>query len=197
MIKTFLFDIGNVVWEFRPLQKDLLTRWAKLLDTDYESLFQDFLAVYKDFETDKLILVQYFKSKDKDPQPFLDALDKVYTLDAFQKYLVPGTLKLISDLKANGYQVAYLSNAENFLYPYIHARLEPLFSFGICSWQAKSRKPDSKIFKQVLKQTSSKASEIFFIDDVKENILAAKALGFKGHHFLDPKKLAQDIKKYL
>jgi len=197
MIKTFLFDIGNVVWEFRPLQKELLTRWAKLLGTDYDSLFQTFLTVYKDFETDALNLSDFLISKGHDPQPFLKVLNEVYSLDNFQKHLLPGTLKIISDLKDRGYELAYLSNAENFLYPYIHSRLNPLFAFGLTSWEVKSRKPDSKIFKQVLKHTQSKASEIYFVDDVKENVAAAKNFGFKAYHFISPSLLAKDLSRFL
>lgn len=193
MIKTIVFDIGNVVWAYEPLQKELLSTWAKHLGTDYDSFYQQYLEIYKHLETDNLTLHDYFMSQNIDPKPLIDFLNTVYSPANFKKHLFRDTLSLISELKNRGYQVGYLSNAENYHYPIIHQRLEHLFDFGIISWQVKIRKPNPKIFDQIFKYTTALPSEVLFIDDVKENVLSAKNYGLKSLHFTTPQQLHADI----
>jgi len=193
MIKTIVFDIGNVVWAYEPLQKKLLTAWAKLLNTDYQTFYQQYLQIYKHLETNDLTLSQYFLSQNLDPKPFLDILNSTYSPNNFKKYLIKDTLSLISNLKMMGYQIGYLSNAENYHYPLIHQRLNPLFDFGITSWQVKIRKPDPKIFFEIFKYTSALPSEVIFIDDIKENVVSAQKYGLLSIHYQNPRKLISDL----
>jgi len=193
MIKTIVFDIGNVVWAYEPLQKKLLTSWAKLLNTDYHTFYQQYLQIYKHLETNDLTLTDYFLSQKLDPKPFLDILNSTYSLNNFKKYILKDTLSLISDLKKRGYQIGYLSNAENYHYPLIHQRLDHYFDFGITSWQAKIRKPDPQIFAEIFKHTSVLPSEVLFIDDIEENITSAKNYGLHAIHFQNPQKLLSDL----
>ncbi len=193
MIKTLVFDIGNVVWAYEPLQKKLFSAWAKLLNLNYDTFYQRYLGVYKLLETDKLNLSDYFLSQNLDPKPFFKILNSLYSSKNFKKYLFKDTLVLISDLKKRGYQVGYLSNAENYHYPLIHQRLNPLFNFGITSWQTKIRKPDPRIFTQIFKYTDSLPSEVIFIDDIEENVIAAQNYGLYALHFQNPQKLLSDL----
>lgn len=193
MIKTIVFDIGNVVWAYEPLQKKLFTAWAKLLNTDYQTFYQQYLQIYKHLETNDLTLTDYFLSRDLDPKPFLDILNSTYSLNNFKKYILKDTLSLISDLKKMGYQVGYLSNAENYHYPLIHQRLDHYFDFGITSWQAKIRKPNPQIFAEIFKYTSALPSEVLFIDDIQDNVISAKDYGLKAIHFQNPQKLLSEL----
>lgn len=49
-------------------------------------------------------------------------------------------------------------------------------------------KPDPQIFKQTADDLEVQFDEILFIDDNKENITSANALGMNIHHFYDPKE---------
>jgi putative hydrolase of the HAD superfamily len=193
MIKTIVFDIGNVVWAYEPLQKKLFTAWAKLLNTNYQTFYQQYFHFYQYFETNDLTLSDYFLSQNLDPKPFLNILHSTYSPSNFRKYLIKDTLSLISDLKKIGYQVGYLSNAENYHYPLIHQRLDHYFDFGITSWQAKIRKPDPKIFAEIFKYTSALPSEVLFIDDIQENVISAKNYGLQAIHFQNSQKLLSDL----
>lgn len=53
-------------------------------------------------------------------------------------------------------------------------------------------KPDPRIYQHVLAKESVEASEVFFIDDKLENVLAAETLGMQGHHFQSLAGLRED-----
>jgi len=197
MIKTIVFDVGNVVWAYQPLQEKLFTAWAKLTNTDYATFYQKYLNIYELLETNDLTLADYFNSQGLDPKPFLDILNSLYSQNNFEKYLLKDTLSLISDLKKMGYQIGYLSNAENYHYPLIHQRLDHYFDFGITSWQVKIRKPDPKIFSQIFKYTSALPLEVVFIDDIAQNVASAQKYGLKAIHFQNPQQLISDLSKIL
>jgi putative hydrolase of the HAD superfamily len=48
-------------------------------------------------------------------------------------------------------------------------------------------KPDPQIYKQTADDLEVQFDEILFIDDNKDNIISANALGINIHHFYDPK----------
>jgi FMN phosphatase YigB (HAD superfamily) len=46
-------------------------------------------------------------------------------------------------------------------------------------------KPDQAVFLHAIKIANVPASQCFFIDDKRENIEAASAVGLRGHQFVD------------
>lgn len=52
------------------------------------------------------------------------------------------------------------------------------------SYQIGVRKPSPEIFHHVLEQLGAKGEQCFFIDDMLENIEAARAVGINAHHFI-------------
>lgn len=57
------------------------------------------------------------------------------------------------------------------------------------------RKPNADIFEQVLEENNLKAEETLFIDDNRQNIEAAKALGLQTHLLSEPETLVQYFEK--
>lgn len=69
------------------------------------------------------------------------------------------------------------------------------FNGIIISAKEKMIKPDIKIFTTALKRFNIKAEESIFIDDLKENILAAESLGIKGIVFDESADCWEKLKK--
>lgn len=59
------------------------------------------------------------------------------------------------------------------------------------------RKPQQDIFIYVLRSLKRKPSEVIFVDDKKENVIAAKKVGINGIVFKDIPRLKQDLQKYI
>lgn len=86
---------------------------------------------------------------------------------------------LVSQLKARGYCVYYLSNVPEDILAFLMERdFKGLFDGGVASCQVKVNKPDPRIYQALLEKYHLRADESIFIDDRAENVQAASALGF-------------------
>jgi putative hydrolase of the HAD superfamily len=64
------------------------------------------------------------------------------------------------------------------------------------SYQLKAFKPEPEIFTQVIERVSLPPEEIFYIDDLVENVEAARSVGLLAHQFVglkDTEKLLTDL----
>ncbi|MEI6890647.1 MAG: HAD family phosphatase [Pontiella sp.] len=52
------------------------------------------------------------------------------------------------------------------------------------SYKMGVRKPDPRIYEMVLTELKATGDQCFFIDDLSENIAAARAVGIQAHHFV-------------
>ncbi len=58
-------------------------------------------------------------------------------------------------------------------------------------------KPDRRIYELALEHLRVQPAEVFFVDDVQENVEAAQALGIAGIRFVNTEQTIADIKQYL
>jgi len=191
MITTFIFDIGNVVWEYKPLLDQLLHRYAAITNLDYDNFYQKYLEFYSLAEINQSTLNDFALSFNQNPEVFWTALDEIYS-PQFNNYLNQPLVNLIKNLKTL-FKVGYLSNAENFFYSYIHQRLDPLFDFGYTSWQLGLRKPDTPIYQVVLEKQQLSPSQVVFIDDTQKNLVAPQQLGLKTILYQNNQQFLSDL----
>lgn len=202
MIKTIVFDIGNVVWRYRPLQTKLFRQWGKLMGISVHAFRLNFFEknnFYRKFERDTLTLSDWFTNiaPSVNHQQFLDCLDQTYSdHNLFSAYLNQGVVKLISNLRSKNIKVGCLSNTENYFYPYFSKHFVPLFDFSITSWGVGCRKPDPQIYHQIFKYGKFLPTEIIFIDDIPINVAGAKKLGINGLLFQNITKLKKDLSSF-
>jgi glucose-1-phosphatase len=198
MVKTVVFDIGNVVWRFRPLQTQLFRRWSKLMGISLHEFRLDFFekdGLYRQFENDTLQLSDWFAAiaPAVGTQKFLAALDQTFSVSPD---LDDSVIKIISTLRKNHLSVGCLSNTENFFYPYLKNNILSFFDYSILSWQAGSRKPDPKIYHQIFKYGHFLPSEILFIDDTPINVVGAQKLGLNSLVFRNAAQLKRDLRQF-
>jgi FMN phosphatase YigB (HAD superfamily) len=58
-----------------------------------------------------------------------------------------------------------------------------LFDGYVVSHEAGMRKPNPEIFKLALKRMEVTAEQVFYVDDIETNVLAAQALGMHAVHY--------------
>jgi len=180
MIKTIIFDFGDV---FINLDKEGAMQNA--LDLfEIEELSEDLIAVNTLYEqgllsTDEFI-VFYLENFPK--------LSKKEIIDAWN-YIIcdfpPKRLAFIEKLaKEKKYNLILLSNTNELHIECIkkhisfYSDFKALFNKFYLSHEIMLRKPNTDIFKFVLKENNLKAEECLFIDDTKENTETAAKLGF-------------------
>jgi len=89
------------------------------------------------------------------------------------------------ELKANGYRLFLLSNTIDVhwdycvekLFPYQGHNVEDYFEKVFLSQRLHLSKPDARIYEEVIRQAEIVPKESLFIDDLKENCVAAEKLG--------------------
>jgi 2-haloacid dehalogenase len=104
---------------------------------------------------------------------------------------IQGSVDILKQLKAQGYTLYCITNwsAEGFPWARQHFPFLNLFEDIVVSGEVKMLKPDPKIFNLLLQRHNIKAEDCVFIDDNKDNITTASALGFNTVHFKDPQQL--------
>lgn len=102
--------------------------------------------------------------------------------------------ELVQKLKPD-YKLAILSNhVKDWLDPIVKKyHLDELFDEIVTSYQEKIAKPDLEIYQRTLAKLEVKANEAVFIDDMQENVTAAKQLGMVGISYSGFEELEQKL----
>jgi len=189
--QAFIFDIGGVLidFDFDMFARNIargdpaLMSLANLLRTD-PSLVEA--------EAGRITGKDYFSEKIRPLAPNWTYDDFVY---AWADVLTPNMdgQKLLRAVQDAGYSVYFLSNATehnvdamNFKFP--HFLSQPTDCF--VSWRMGMVKPDVAIYKAVAGHINVETSHCLFLDDMQENVNAARSAGMLSLLFI-PDKIAE------
>ncbi len=67
------------------------------------------------------------------------------------------------------------------------------FDYLVLSYEAGARKPSAAFFDHCLKHAQARPEECVFIDDLESNVSGARACGWQGIVYRDPKQLRDDL----
>ena len=182
--KNILFDMGNVLVTYNP-------EWVIRHYTEDEELIREVKNIV--FHSQEWFLLDAgLIEEEKAERNWMERLssDKAREIahlsflnwHLYNMKTIPGTAEIIRALKENGKEIYLLSNASMRLLS-IYKEVIPAVEcfFGIFYSAAhKCVKPQDIIYERFLKEYSLKPSDCFFIDDLEENISAAKAVGISG-----------------
>ena len=108
------------------------------------------------------------------------------------------TIELINSLSKK-YDLAILSNTNQLHFDYLYKKYSDFFmnfkKFHL-SYLMNTRKPETEIYKQVIKIHNVDPQNIFFTDDNFENVYSAMLVGIKAFQFKNFSKLQQDLKAF-
>jgi len=95
---------------------------------------------------------------------------------------IPGMLEIIQELKSKGIGIYGLTNWPAATFTEARRRFKTLAAIDdyVVSSAVKLAKPEPEIYKLLLAKYNLKPNECVFIDDRKDNVEAAKALGMSG-----------------
>jgi len=182
MIKNVIFDYGNVLVDWNPAYLFL-----PVFNGDEEKCR---------FFTDHICNREWFTRMDRGESmdvcvAELQALHPEYA-DAIALFRdrwfemcngeLPGMFELIQDLKSKGVGVYGLTNWPAETFTEARRRFRTLASIDnyVVSSSVKLAKPEPAIYQLLLSKYNLKPEECVFIDDRKDNVDAAKALGMSG-----------------
>ena len=185
MIKNIIFDMGNVLIDFNPMQYV-----GKLNIPDKKEEEKIFNAAYLNF---KSIYMDYGRITEEE---FVDHVvhgigeeyrDKIKELIInWTQYLTPiaGMEELVKELKDKGYKIYLLSNASFNQHNYWEKiPASKYFDGKVVSCDVGEVKPFEGIYKALYEKFNIKPEESFFIDDLIINIFGANRTGMEGYVF--------------
>ena len=194
MIKTVIFDMGNVLIEFR---------WRKLFaemgltGERFERMANATVLdpVWNEFDrgiwTDKMMLDAFIKNA-PELENEMKLLMGEYFPGLLRKY--DYTDEWLDALKAKGYKIFILSNFSRKAFTDCADELDYVkkADVPIISYMINLIKPDPKIFEYMINTYDMDPKEAVFIDDSPANIEAAKKFGLNTVLFTD--KASADAK---
>ena len=185
MIKNLLFDLGGVIMDIRRL--NCVASFERLGMKDADSFLGEYSQKGPFLQLEEgLINESQFRDAVReyiDGEVTDEQIDK-----AFCDFLVgipTYRLEQLRQLKKQ-YGIYMLSNTNPIMW---HSRIaeefrqegmerEDYFDGIVTSFEARSIKPDAKIFHTVVEKLGIKPEETLFLDDSQKNLDAASALGF-------------------
>lgn len=194
MIKNIIFDIGNVILDFYPLNY--------LLKFYNENIAQDLYLII--FKSKEWTLLDMGEITEKEATHYLVNKYPMYkkeikeVMNNWHQILVPNynNVEIINKLKFSGYKLYLLSNfpKEAFEHMLIKYPFFTIFDGMTISYNVHLTKPDIKIYKFILDKYNLFPRETLFIDDLYENVTSAKALNINTIQYINNSKLLSDFK---
>ena len=196
MIKNIIFDLGNVLLNFKP--KEFLLRFTH--DKEYIHQFISKVTRSKtwlelDRGTNSLENARtIFLSKYPDEKDFIELF-----FDQWMDMLTPieENVKILEEVKELGYRTYILSNYIIEAFSYIGSKYSflSLFDGQIISGVEKVIKPEKAIYELLLSRYNLAPEESLFIDDVLFFLKPAKKLGMKTIWNRPETDLREELKK--
>ncbi len=203
MIKNVVFDLGNVLISFRPSEFIDKCRYPEpvksvILSDIFHSSYWMMLD-NGDLTTEEA--VEGIKG--------ISSLEKAIIDEIFERRIeilipIPSNIRLLPELKKQGYRLFYLSNFPNDLW--LQVRNGPrskdydffkYFEGGLISAEARSSKPDPQIYNTLLEKYSLNPEECFYIDDIEVNVRSAVEKGMKGLTTFESHEIYEEVKRIL
>ncbi len=185
MIRNIVFDMGDVLMHFRPLEA---CRALLADETDAQVLFNAYFGGPEWAEVDRGGLdgdafTQTVKALL--PQRLHPAVDTLYRgMPENVLFPIDGMAELIDGLLQRDMHLYLLSNAGHFM----HRRQDVIpridrFHGVLFSSQKGIVKPDHRLYRQFESRFGLKSEECLFIDDRDDNVQAAIDCGWQAYRF--------------
>lgn len=186
--KNIIFDLGNVLLEWKP------QRFLKELDLPlhFMEIFHSLLWATHDggLLTREEVIAKLPAHYDKEVF--------AYCLQRIAPFLtpIPEMIATVHEVRRKGYKVYILSNMPQEL----HQELQKLHDFfqyfdgQVYSYAVKAIKPQPQIYEALLQSYKILGHESIFIDDLEMNIRAAQDLGIEGIVCQNPTQVRTELK---
>ncbi len=195
MIKGIIFDFGNVICNFdNNIFIEKISKHTKKTKEEIHDIIFNSSDLMKKYETGVISSDEFFNETVKrcslsiSKQEFIKAFTDIFTP-------IPTTFDLIKKLKPS-YKLGLLSNTNEWDYEHAIKKTEVfnLFDAVTLSFEVKSKKPEEKIYRNILNKLKLKPEECTFIDDIAEYVESANNLGIKGIHYTSHESLIESLK---
>lgn len=196
MIKTIIFDIGNVLVGFewkKYIQSFGFTEEVAQRISNATVLSKEWDEFDRGAMEDEEIIRSFVKNDPEIETEIRKICENVHDMLTRRAYAIPW----IQELKEKGYQVLYLSNFSKKAETECGDVLDflPFMDGGIMSYKYHLIKPQPEIYQTLLKEYGLVAEECVFMDDREDNCQAAKNEGIHAIVFTTKEDAEKQLAK--
>lgn len=196
MIKTVIFDLGNVIVRFDHSR--IVQRIEQFCDLKSDEIYGHFFlsTVVHEYDHGQISSAEFY---DKIKQvlnlqmsfaEFSAAWNCTFDLEP----ILPE--ELIKSLSEK-YRLLILSDTNEFHFEFIKENFRALSYFDdyVLSYQVGAIKPAPEIFRAAIEKADCLPEECFFTDDREPNVHGAQQVGIKAIQFTTAEKFIEDLQK--
>jgi HAD superfamily hydrolase (TIGR01509 family) len=194
MLKTILFDMGNVLVYFS--HERMVKQIAEVCGQQAESVGEFLLDSGLQWEFERGLIgegefhrrVEAFAGRDVDYRDLLQAGADIFWRN-------DSILPVLDGLKTLGVRLVVLSNTCASHFEFVRRRFDCLGYFDdfVLSCEVGAIKPEPAIYEAALERIACAPSECFYTDDVERNVEAARAFGLRAHVYTDADALVAQL----
>jgi epoxide hydrolase-like predicted phosphatase len=181
MIKNIVFDLGNVLISFKPSEYFDKNNYPENIKT---RILTDIFASKEWLMLDngEITTPEVIESIASRSSLRREEIAHIFNLRAELMYPIDPNVRLLPELKKQGFRLYFLSNFPMDVFEEIKNGYYffKYFDGGIISAEAKLSKPDRRFYEVLLDKYSLIPEESLFIDDLEINVKAAESVGMKG-----------------
>lgn len=193
-LSTVVFDLGGVLvdWDPRHLYRQLFDDPAEMESFLAEVTTAEWNA-HQDAGRPWAEAVELLVAEHPERRELIEAFHRRWPEMLAGE--VPGTVYVLTDLRAAGVRLVALSNWSAEMFPFARERFDFLAWFEgiVISGDVGVSKPDRRIFEHLVEQFGIEPAAALFIDDSAANVDAATALGFQAIRFTDATALRLEL----
>ncbi len=195
MITWFIFDLGNTV--IKLAYERVIENICGQSSVTRDELLEIFERPggYRDMELGAISFVDFHHHL-SDRAGYRGTAREFQELWAnFFDGPMPGIEDLLDRVRRK-YRLAFLSNSNEVHADVIPKQFAALFGKDdrfVFSHRFKVAKPDPEIFHRALAVLGTQPQHAVFIDDLLENVLAARAVGIKAFQYIDTPELVKQL----
>lgn len=193
----FLFDLGNTVIKLayeRVLEN--IRREARVSRDQLVDLLEE-SGGYRDLERGAITFWEFYEFL-CDRADYRGSIRDFHdTWSDFFDGPIAGIEEVLDRVRAR-YRVAFLSNSNEIHAEVIPRRFAALFRKDdrfVFSHRFRVAKPDPEFFRRALEVVGALPHHTIFVDDLVENVIAARTIGMKAYQFHDSITLIHELEE--
>ncbi|PSW16116.1 HAD family hydrolase [Photobacterium rosenbergii] len=195
-IKNVVFDIGNVIVRWAPLE---IVRLTFGNDRDHQELGKAIFQSEIWMNLNKGLISEQEAKAHYQTELGLSELEceRLFYYVKQTQLLIFGSVELVKCVKAAGYNVYALTDNVHEIVAYLKSTYSfwDLFDGTTVSADLGLLKPQAAIYQAMLAQNDIKPSETVFIDDMPYNVEGAKAVGIAAIQFENSSQCEQELRE--